>query len=109
MQKLLFINIIFLISCSRVEFESPMPFKSEILTSNNFVIRGTYFYSDSNLKLKDRGIVYNSMYYPNIYKYYDSVETVSANLEITEKLVRIQINSKEYYLKRKFDSTQLFK
>jgi hypothetical protein len=106
---LLKLSLVLLLSaCSHVDFDNPFPRHQKSLDSFGRDLIGKYYYSDS-FALVAENIAYNSRYYSTIATTRDSIALISAEIEVSPKIITYSIEYKTYYKISKFDTSALKK
>ena len=106
-KKLSLILIVFITSCSRVHFDTPMPEKGNLLKAFPLDIVGTYYYADSTMNKDEKELFYNKNYFGELYKTRDSVNYISADVTISATLAYYNINYYAFYNISKVDTARV--
>ncbi len=106
-KKLSFILIVFITSCSRVHFDTPMPEKSNVVKAFPLELVGSYYYADSIMNSDDKEVYYNKNYFGDLYKSRDSINYISANVSISATVAYYYINYYSFYKMAKVDTARL--
>lgn len=94
-KALLFFTIVFLFSCSAVQFDRPMPFQGN-KTESFQDFYGTYELIDSTVKRKEDTFL-NALYYKGQHKGKEATRFISGIIYFEDQQMGYKIHLKEYY------------
>jgi hypothetical protein len=109
-KNILLITLIFLLaSCENVTFDSYFPSDQKPLNNIDSEYLGKYYTTDSFIGKKDEERYFNSKYFLKSRDAYDSIILFTADLYVSERLVRYTVDFVGYYKLNKVDTNRLKK